>query len=113
MLGLGAMGLLFTQLLPHFTGAERVAAGRRSTRLELARQFGAVEVYDVNQAPLLEQIDSRQHFDCVWNAPAISPAGRRPLTAPYRTARSCCSGDYRAAHSSRSIAIGCTTRKFA
>src|SRR5947209_6458700 len=34
VLGLGAMGLLFTQLLPHFTGAERVAAGRRAARLE-------------------------------------------------------------------------------
>jgi len=65
VLGLGAMGLLFTQLVPHFTRAARVAAGRRAPRLELARQFGAAEVYDVNQAPLLEQLGARQRFDCV------------------------------------------------
>src|SRR5437764_7130626 len=36
VLGLGAMGLLFAQLLPLYTAAEGAGAGRRPRRLELA-----------------------------------------------------------------------------
>ncbi len=65
VLGLGAMGLLFLQLLPHYTQAERVAAGRRAGRLELARQFGAAAVHDVTEAPLTEQVPPPGRFDLV------------------------------------------------
>src|SRR5262249_56615859 len=40
VLGLGALGLLFLQLLPHYTRAAAVAAGRRPPRLDLARRLG-------------------------------------------------------------------------
>src|SRR5579864_7861847 len=40
ILGLGAMGLLFTQLLPCYSNAERSGVGRGGAKLQLARQFG-------------------------------------------------------------------------
>jgi L-iditol 2-dehydrogenase len=40
VLGLGVMGLLFGHLLPRYTNADVVGAGRRSNRAELARRFG-------------------------------------------------------------------------
>jgi L-iditol 2-dehydrogenase len=46
VLGLGAMGLLFAQLLPRYTGATRAGVGRRPARLELARRFGLDPVID-------------------------------------------------------------------
>jgi L-iditol 2-dehydrogenase len=87
VLGLGAMGLLFTQMLPHYTRAERVAAGRRAGRLALARQFGVGEIYDVSHVTLAEQLDPRRRCDCViectghlagWQAAcaAALPAGQ-------------------------------------
>jgi L-iditol 2-dehydrogenase len=59
VLGLGAMGLLFAQLLPHYTGASRAGAGRRPVRLQLARQFGLAPVVD------LAHDDLPGLFDCV------------------------------------------------
>lgn len=59
VLGLGVMGLLFAQLLPHYTRAARAGAGRRLPRLALARRFGLDPVWDVDQAAPTER------FDCV------------------------------------------------
>jgi L-iditol 2-dehydrogenase len=47
VLGLGAMGLLFAQLLPRYTSAQRAGAGRRPARLALARRFGLDPVIDM------------------------------------------------------------------
>jgi L-iditol 2-dehydrogenase len=65
VLGLGAMGLLFAQLLPLYTGAQCAGAGRRPRRLELARDFGLDPVWDVGAAPLAEQLDPGERFDLV------------------------------------------------
>ncbi len=65
VLGLGAIGLLFAQLLPHYTTAARSAAGRRAPRLELARRFGLDPVWDVAAAPLADQLSPDERFDCV------------------------------------------------
>jgi L-iditol 2-dehydrogenase len=65
VLGLGAMGLLFAQLLPHYTAADRAGAGRRAPRLELARRFGLGPVWDVGAVPLMEQLSESERFDCV------------------------------------------------
>ncbi len=61
VLGLGAMGLLFAQLLPHYTRAARAGAGRRQGRLELARRFGLAPVIDTG---LPDDLPPGQ-FDCV------------------------------------------------
>jgi L-iditol 2-dehydrogenase len=60
VLGLGAMGLLFAQLLPHYTRASRAGAGRRPPRLQLARQFGLTPVVDIASPDGLPD-----GFDCV------------------------------------------------
>jgi L-iditol 2-dehydrogenase len=65
ILGFGAMGLLFGQLLPHYTRAERAGAGKRARRLELARRFGIAPVWDVGTKPLREQVPETERFDCV------------------------------------------------
>jgi L-iditol 2-dehydrogenase len=65
ILGFGAMGLLFAQLLPHYTGAARAGSGRRPPRMELARRFGVDPVWDVGQATLAEQLPASERFDCV------------------------------------------------
>jgi L-iditol 2-dehydrogenase len=65
ILGLGAMGLLFSQMLPSYTTAEVAGAGRGAGRLQLARQFGLSPAWDVRQVPLAEQIDLEERFDCV------------------------------------------------
>jgi L-iditol 2-dehydrogenase len=57
VLGLGAMGLLFGQLLPHYTGARRAGAGRRPGRLELARRFGLNPVVDRTNEELIGAFD--------------------------------------------------------
>jgi L-iditol 2-dehydrogenase len=59
VLGLGAMGLLFAQMLPRYTRASRAGAGRRAVRLELARRFGLDPVVDLTQQ------DLPGGFDCV------------------------------------------------
>ncbi len=64
VLGLGAMGLLFVQLLPRYTMAVRWAAGRRPARVELARRLGAHSALDVTETCLSEQL-ADQLFDCV------------------------------------------------
>jgi L-iditol 2-dehydrogenase len=61
VLGLGVMGLLFAQLLTHYTKADRAGAGRRVRRLELARLFGLRPVWDVDADP----IPTAERFDCV------------------------------------------------
>jgi L-iditol 2-dehydrogenase len=61
VLGLGAMGLLFAQLLPHYTKATGAGAGRRAWRLELARCFDLRPVWDVDINP----IPPGERFDCV------------------------------------------------
>lgn len=63
ILGLGAMGLLFAQLVPYYTRASRAGAGRRKQLLELGRHFGLDPVSDVSDRPLSQQDTSR--FDCV------------------------------------------------
>jgi L-iditol 2-dehydrogenase len=65
VLGLGSIGLLFAQLLPQYTTADRAGAGRRAQRLELARCFGLSPVWDVGKVPLAEQLPSTERFDCV------------------------------------------------
>lgn len=65
VLGLGAMGQLFLQLLPEFTGAAVVAAGRHADRLALARSYGPAQVLDVDDGPLWELLDDADGFDCV------------------------------------------------
>ncbi len=65
ILGLGALGLLFGQLLPHYTQAERVGAGRRAQRLEVARRFGLDPVLDISEEKLAEQLLATDQFDCV------------------------------------------------
>lgn len=65
ILGLGAMGLLFGQLLPFYTRAARVAAGKRRPRLDLARRFGLDLVYDISEAKLSDSLRPSDRFDCV------------------------------------------------
>jgi L-iditol 2-dehydrogenase len=65
ILGLGSMGLLFAQLLPEFTKAELVGAGRNAARLELARCLGLRPVFDVGTKPLSEQLPAKENFDVV------------------------------------------------
>lgn len=64
ILGLGAMGLLFAQLLPCYTPAERCGAGRRTETNELGRRFGLARVWDVRETALSRQ-ESKQRFACV------------------------------------------------
>jgi L-iditol 2-dehydrogenase len=65
VLGLGAMGLLFAQLLPRYTAAWLAGAGRRAPRLGLARRFGLDPVCDVGTGPLAGQWPASERFDCV------------------------------------------------
>lgn len=65
VLGLGAMGLLFTQLLPRYTAASLAAAGRRSPRVALAQQYGIPIVADLSTIPLADQWPSSEQFDVV------------------------------------------------
>jgi L-iditol 2-dehydrogenase len=65
VLGLGSMGLLFAQLLPHYTSAERAGAGRRQPGLDVARRFGLGPVWDVREQPLAEQLSPAERFDGV------------------------------------------------
>jgi L-iditol 2-dehydrogenase len=65
VLGLGAMGLLFAQMLPRYTAASLAGAGRRKLRLELARRFGLGPVCDVGETLLAEQWPATERFDCV------------------------------------------------
>ena len=65
VLGLGAMGLLFAKMLPHFTGAKLFAAGRRTPRVELARSFGIDPVADLTSSTLAEQWHADEKFDVV------------------------------------------------
>jgi L-iditol 2-dehydrogenase len=65
ILGLGSIGLLFAQLLPQYTRATGVGAGRRSARLELGRCFGLNPVLDVSKIPLSQQLPPLDRFDCV------------------------------------------------
>jgi L-iditol 2-dehydrogenase len=65
VLGLGAMGLLFAQLLPRYTRASLVGAGRRAARVELARGLGLEPVVDLTSARLSEQWPATELFDCV------------------------------------------------
>jgi L-iditol 2-dehydrogenase len=54
VLGLGAMGLLFAQLLPRYTRASCEGAGRRRDRVEMARNWGLSPVYDLTEATLAD-----------------------------------------------------------
>jgi L-iditol 2-dehydrogenase len=63
VLGLGGMGLLFAQLLPFYTKADRSGAGRRRATLELARRFGLDPVWHAGETPVREQPAGT--FDCV------------------------------------------------
>jgi L-iditol 2-dehydrogenase len=87
VLGLGAMGLLFTRLLPLCTRASVVGAGRNEKRLALARGRGLERVIDAGAAPLADQLADDPGFDCViectgreggWRAgfEAVRPGGQ-------------------------------------
>src|SRR5262245_53464301 len=65
VLGLGAMGLLFAQLLPRYTHAALAGAGRRPARIGLARRFGLDPVADVTAATLAEHWPAGERFDVV------------------------------------------------
>lgn len=65
VLGLGSMGLLFLQLLPFYTQATIVAAGRRAERLSMARAFRASDVWDVEAQGVPERLSDGPDFDCV------------------------------------------------
>jgi L-iditol 2-dehydrogenase len=65
VLGLGAVGLFFAQLLPHFTRAKRAGAGRRTKRLELARRFGLDPVWEVADPTRLPTEMNDERFDVV------------------------------------------------
>jgi L-iditol 2-dehydrogenase len=65
ILGFGAIGLLFAQVLPHYTRASGAGSGRRMPRVELARRFGLDPVWDISQAPLVDQVPVTERFDCV------------------------------------------------
>jgi L-iditol 2-dehydrogenase len=65
VLGLGAMGLLFAHLLPHYSSARCAGAGRRPGRLDLAREFGLDPVIDLSNASLADQLSHGEQFDCV------------------------------------------------
>jgi L-iditol 2-dehydrogenase len=65
ILGFGAIGLLFAQLLPQYTKASRAGSGRRPPRVELARRFGLDPVWDISRTPLADQLPANQRFDCV------------------------------------------------
>jgi L-iditol 2-dehydrogenase len=65
ILGLGSMGLLFGQLLRHYSGAEVAGAGRRLARVELARRFGMNPVLDLSQSTIADHQPGLGRFDCV------------------------------------------------
>ncbi len=65
VLGLGSMGLLFCQLLPHFTNASIVALGRNPQRLALARGYGLEQVWDADQPLPAAGLARDGGFDCV------------------------------------------------
>jgi L-iditol 2-dehydrogenase len=65
VLGLGTMGLLFAQLLPHYTRAARAGCGRRRPRVELARRLGLEHVWDVTEVSWQDQVPEAERFDCV------------------------------------------------
>jgi L-iditol 2-dehydrogenase len=74
VLGLGVMGLLFGHLLPRYTNASVVGAGRRSNRADLARRFGLTSVDDLD----------RERFDVVVECTGTLDGWQRAfdLTAP-------------------------------
>lgn len=55
VLGVGPIGLMFVRLC-HLAGANVMAAGRRSERLELARKLGAREVFDERETSNLPDV---------------------------------------------------------
>ena len=65
VLGLGAMGLLFAQLLSRYTRAALVGAGRRPARVEMARRVGLSPVADLSTLSLAEQWPATDQFDVV------------------------------------------------
>lgn len=65
VLGLGVMGLFFSQLLPHYSRANRAGAGRRAGRVELGRSFGLDPVWEVTQDSELPDPLREQRFDVV------------------------------------------------
>jgi L-iditol 2-dehydrogenase len=64
VLGLGAMGLLFLQVLSSYTTAQLIGAGRRDEGLRIARGLGT-QIWDVRETPLAERIAVAGRFDCV------------------------------------------------
>ena len=49
VVGLGAIGLLFAQLLPRYTAASRAGVGRRDKGLALARSYGVDPLWDARR----------------------------------------------------------------
>jgi L-iditol 2-dehydrogenase len=65
VLGLGSVGLLFSQMLPRYTRAERVGAGRRAQRVELGRRFGLNPCVDLTHSKLEDHWPASERFDVV------------------------------------------------
>jgi len=65
VLGLGAVGLFFAQLLPSYTRAARAGCGRRQRRLELARRFGLDPVWELHVGKDLPDDLRQRRFDVV------------------------------------------------
>jgi L-iditol 2-dehydrogenase len=65
VLGLGAMGLMFAQLLPRYTLASLAGAGRRAGRVELGRRLGLGPLADLTTTALSEHWPATEMFDCV------------------------------------------------
>jgi L-iditol 2-dehydrogenase len=65
VLGLGGVGLLFAQMLPRYTEADRVGAGRRAQRVDLGRRFGLDPVLDLTNSTLADHWPESERFDCV------------------------------------------------
>ncbi|MDX1489284.1 MAG: alcohol dehydrogenase catalytic domain-containing protein, partial [Acidiferrobacterales bacterium] len=65
VLGLGSMGLLFCQLLPRFSEASIVAAGRNASRVAIAGHYDLERVLDVAQSPVERLSVESSGFDCI------------------------------------------------
>jgi len=65
ILGLGVMGLFFTQLLPHYTKARAAGVARRETARQIGARFGLEPTWNVKQTPLKDQLAAGEQFDCV------------------------------------------------
>lgn len=84
LLGLGPIGLLFVRLCA-LAGAKVLAVGRRSHRLALAKELGAMEAFDEEQGEsnylqwLLKHTEQGMGADCVIEAVGSPTAWEKAL----------------------------------